>query len=114
MNLRESLDSDPDGLETTFDSALQEMHYAQAFVHGYGQAAELDLTISTNGPTMQLHNLSPEAPTNSAVMRRGARGVRALRTMLMAQLDAIEFWHEDTRQWRSVQMGEIRREGDDE
>jgi hypothetical protein len=98
VNLRESLNN-PDHGDGWKDpvSGREDFLWAGAFVHGWSEARGLRFAISTDGPTMRLHNL--DADTRSANIVRNARTTRDVAVAIRAQLDALPFWGPEEDTW---------------
>lgn len=98
MNLRDVLNSEygdpiPDPV-----SGREDYLIACAFVKGYEEGKPFTMATSTNGRTMQLHNLS--ANTRSALILRDSLKTKLdVETAVRAQLDAMSFWVGESNEW---------------
>lgn len=96
MNLRETFekwdDPQPDPVEGREDVLV-----ASAFAWGFGAATGRWLVVSTNGPTMRIHDLTND--TRSASINRRQETVREVRIAVAAQLDALPYWEPELDTW---------------
>lgn len=100
MNLRESLNSSDHGdpLDPDVLTGHEDYHWVMAYVHGWAEAKNLRIAVSTNGATVRLHNLS--ADTRSAkISRRNLNTRHDIRVAVQAQLDALPYWDAESDDW---------------
>lgn len=78
-------------------SGREDFLIATAFVRGVGLATGQRLAMSTDGPTMRIHNLSND--TRSAVIRRTQETAGEVQIAVVAQLDAMPYWESESDNW---------------